>query len=306
MNMEKAYIVIINYNGEKDTVECLDSLMKTQKGNFVIKTIIVDNYPENPIDIDEGKYKGLGLKVIFNSQNLGFSGGNNVGINYALENGADYVLLLNNDTLVKPDFLLKLFEFAKKKKDAGIIAPKIYFAKGFEFHKDRYKKEDQGKVIWYAGGILDLKNVIGRHVGVDEVDHGQYNSPGETGFASGCCMLIKKEVFEKVGFLDEKYFLYYEDSEFCLRAKKAGFKVFFTPDSIIWHKNAGSAGGSGSDIQDYYITRNRLLFGNKYAPVRSKISLIKEGLMLALKGRPMQRLGAKDYFLKRFGKSGHF
>ena len=306
MSMEKAYIVIINYNGEKNTVECLDSLMKIQKGNFAIKTIIVDNYPENSIDIDEEKYKGLGLKVIFKSQNLGFSGGNNVGINYALENGADYVLLLNNDTLVKPDFLLKLLDFAKKKKDAGIIAPKIYFAKGFEFHKDRYKSKDLGKVIWYAGGILDLKNVVGRHVGVDEVDQGHYNSPGETGFASGCCMLIKKEVFEKVGFLDEKYFLYYEDSEFCLRAKNSGFKVYYVPDSVVWHKNAGSAGGSGSDIQDYYITRNRLLFGNKYAPIRARTSLFREGLMLAIKGRPMQRLGAKDYFLKRFGKSRHF
>ncbi len=304
--MKKIAIVIINYNGEKDTIECLDSLEKIKRNKFTLSTIVVDNYPKNPIKISEEKYSLINLKLIFNKENLGFSGGNNVGIKYALDDGVDYILLLNNDTTVDDDFLTNLFEFLEKEKLSGIAAPKIYFSKGREFHKERYRKEDLGKVIWYAGGLIDFRNVIGRHVGVDEVDRGQYNSPRETGFASGCCMLIKKEVFEKIGFLNEKYFLYYEDSEFCLRAKKAGFKVFFAPKSVIWHKNAGSAGGSGSDLQDYYITRNRLLFGTSYAPLRSKIALYKEGLMLLIRGRPMQKAGVKDYFLKKFGRAIYF
>ena len=304
--MKNVFVIILNYNGKRDTVDCLDSLHKVKRDKFSLHTIVVDNYPKYPIDVDEKDYRQIVLKIIYNSQNLGFAGGNNVGIEYALKNEADYVLLLNNDTVVREDFLEKLFGFAEKRHDGGIIAPKIYFAKGYEFHKDRYKSEDLGKVIWYAGGLIDFRNVIGRHVGVDEVDKGQYDNPGETDFASGCCMLIKKEVFEKAGLLDEKYFLYYEDSEFSQRTKKAGFKIYYFPDSIIWHKNAGSAGGSGSDLQDYYITRNRLLFGLKYAPIRPRISLIREGLILVLKGRPKQRLGAKDYFLKRFGKSRHF
>jgi GT2 family glycosyltransferase len=304
--MKKIYIVSINYKKHKNTINLLESLKKITKENYFLSTVVIDNFPEDQIKVKESEYKDINLKVIYNKKNLGFSGGCNTGIKYALENEANYVLLLNNDTLVKEDFLLKLFEFAEKTQDAGLIVPKIYFAKGYEFHKDKYKKDDLGKVFWYAGGILDWKNVIGMHRGVDEVDHGQYDETGETDFASGCCMLIPSEVFKKVGFLDENYFLYYEDSDFSQKAKKAGFKIYYVPDSVIWHKNAGSTGGSGSSLQDYYITRNRLLFGNRFAPLRSKIALNREGISLIFHGRKWQKLGAKDYYLHRLGKSKHF
>jgi GT2 family glycosyltransferase len=304
--MKKIAIVMINYNGQKDTVDCLESILKIRKDGFRIETIIVDNYPENRIDIDEKKYKEISLKIIFNPINSGFSGGNNVGIKHALKENADYVLLLNNDTLVKSNFLEELFNFAESTPQAGLIVPKIYFAKGFEFHKDRYKSEELGKVFWYAGGNMDWANVIGHHRGVDEVDQGQYDNIETTDFASGCCVLIRSEVFKKIGFLDEDYFLYYEDSDFSERAKKAGFRIYYLPTSVIWHKNAGSTGGSGSKLQDYYITRNRLLFGNRFAPLRSKLALNREGLSLIAKGREWQKWGAKDYYLRKFGKSTRF
>ena len=304
--MKKIYIVLINYNGQKDTVECLESLLKIKHIDFEFSTIVVDNYPENRIEIDENKFKDINLKVIFNPVNSGFSGGNNVGIKEALKNDADYILLLNNDTYVKEDFLQKLLDFAEKNEKAGLIVPKIYFAKGNEFHKDRYKKEELGKVFWYAGGDMDWRNVIGSHRGVDEVDHGQYDEVVQTDFATGCCVLIKSEVIKKIGVLDEKYFLYYEDSDFSERAKKAGFRIYYLPTSIIWHKNAGSTGGSGSKLQDYYITRNRLMFGEKYAPLKSKSALIREGIRLSLNGREWQKKGAKDYFRRSFGKAKHF
>lgn len=304
--MKKIFIVIVNYNGEKDTVDCLESLEKINKKSFEIYTVIVDNNSKNPISISEKDFKNLNLKIIFSKENLGFSGGNNLGINYALENEADYVLLLNNDTLVKVDFLQKLFEFAEGNKNAGLVVPKIYFAKGYEFHKDRYKNAELGKVFWYAGGRMDWKNVIGHHIGVDEVDTGQYEEVKETDFASGCCVLIKKEVFEKVGLLDEKYFLYYEDSDFSESAKRAGFEIYYLPTSVIWHKNAGSTGGSGSELQDYYITRNRLLFGNRFAPTRSKLALNREGISLIISGRKWQKKGARDYYIGKLGKSNYF
>lgn len=300
--MLKVFIILIYYKGKKDTIECLNSITKIDHQGFDLNTVLVDNNPEERIKINEKDFNSIKLNVVKSSKNSGFSGGNNIGIKEALENKADYVLLLNNDTIVKEDFLTKLINFAESKKDAGIIAPKIYFAKGYEFHKSRYKEKELGKVIWYAGGVMDWENVIGHHKGVDDVDIGQFNEKEETEFASGCCMLIKNEVFEKVGLLDEKYFLYYEDSDFSVKAKKNDFKIYFQPESIIWHKNAGSTGGSGSGIQDYYITRNRLLFGNRYAPMRSKIALNREGISLIFSGRKMQKKGAKDYFLRRFGK----
>lgn len=304
--MKKIYIVMINYNAQENTIDCLDSLMKLKTDGFELHTIVVNNSPENEIKIDANKYIKINLKVIFNSVNSGFSGGINKGIIIALDNKADYVLIQNNDTFVKEDFLFNLFNFAEKNEKAGIVVPKIYFAKGFEFHKDRYESSELGKVLWYAGGRMDWKNVIGHHIGVDEVDHGQYNGAEETDFASGCSMLVASKVFGDVGMLDENYFLYYEDSDFSVRAKKAKYKIYYVPSSVVWHKNAGSTGGSGSRLQDYYITRNRMYFGIKFASTRSKIALLREGLRNILTGREWQRAGSIDYFLGRMGKSTRF
>ncbi len=186
--------------------------------------------------------------------------------------------------------------------DAGAISPKIYFAKGFEFHKNRYKKEDLGKVLWYAGGKIDWKNMLGFHRGVDEVDIGQFSKLYETEFATGCCMLVKREVFERVGLFNNKYFLYLEDLDFSLKTRKKGFKIIYQPKAVMWHENAGSAGGSGSPLQEYFITRNRLLFGFKYAPLRTKIALFKESIKILAGGRTNQKKGIRDFYLRRFGK----
>ncbi|MDP3988170.1 MAG: glycosyltransferase family 2 protein [Candidatus Levybacteria bacterium] len=296
--MKKIAIVILNFNGEKDTLECLKSLEKVNVQNSEVKIIVVDNGSSQ-------KFKVEDLKVIREEVNLGYSGGNNVGIKKALDWGADYILLLNNDTIVDKDLIGEMVNVAEADEKTGIIAPKIYFEKGFEFHKDRYKKEDLGKVIWYAGAVMDWKNLIGHHRGVDEVDMGQYDKEGETDFASGCCMLIKRKVFEKIGLFDKKYFLYYEDSDFNQRVKRAGFKIMFAPKGILWHKNAGSAGGSGSNLQDYYISRNRLLFGIKYGGLRLKTSLIKESMKLLLNGRKWQKLAVLDFYLGRFGRGSY-
>jgi GT2 family glycosyltransferase len=303
--MKSVFVSLLNFNGRKNTLECLESLKKINLADIKLTVLIVDNNSTEPLDLKDDVQGEIKIKVIKNKNNLGFSGGNNVGIRYALKNNADYILLLNNDTYVDPNFLTELLKTAEKDKSFGILVPKIYFAPGFEFHKDRYAKEQLGKVFWYAGGKMDWNNVIGSNRGVDEVDKGQFDKTEETEIATGCCMLISREVSEKIGYFDEEYFLYYEDADLTIRAKNNGFKIMYVPGSIIWHKNAGSVGGSGSVLQDYYITRNRLLFGFRYAPARSKLALFRESLALLFKGRQWQKRGVIDFYLEKFGKGSY-
>ncbi len=305
--MKKVFLIILNWNGGRLTVNCLKSLKNIKTNGLKPEVVVIDNgSTDNSIEEIENfnlKNKNLPfeLKILKNKKNLGYAEGNNVGIKYALKNGADYVCLLNNDTRVSPDFLIQLIKVAESEEKIGIVGGKIYFEKGYEFHKDRYKKEDLGKVIWYAGGIVDWRNVYAQHRGVDEVDNGQYDSAEETEYINGCLMLVKRIVFEKVGFLDARYFLYFEENDFCQRAKKAGFKLIYTHKATIWHLNAGSS-GVGSDLHDYFLTRNRLLFGMKYAPLKTKLALIKESFRILKKGRPWQKIAVKDFYLFRFGK----
>ncbi len=235
-----------------------------------------------------------------NDKNLGFAGGNYVGIKKAIADGCEYIMLLNNDTIVDVNLVKGLLKVMDQDKKIGISAPKIYFAPGFEFHK-KYKKIDQGKVIWYAGGVMDWKNVIGRQRGVDEVDVGQYDTEELTEFATGCCMMIRSQILEKIGMFDDRYFLYYEENDFCQKVKRAGLKIVYVPSAFLWHKNAQSTGGVGSALQDYFISRNRMLFGNLYAPFKTKLALFRESLRLLKSGRTWQKKGIQDYYLKRFG-----
>ena len=303
--MKKVFILILNYNSRENTMDCLRSLERVVKTNFSLNIVLIDNASSENFYLDKDFKSKIPIKIIKNNFNLGFSEGNNVGLRYSLENGADYVCLLNNDTIVDKLFLENLFKTGEVNKEYGILVPKIYFAPGFEFHKDRYSQKEFGRVFWYGGGRMDWKNIYGYHRGVDEVDSGQYDKAEETEMATGCCMLIKREILEKAGLFDNKYFLYYEDSDLSIRTKRKNFKIIYVPSSVIWHKNAGSGGGSGSALQDYYITRNRLLFGFRYAPIRSKLALFRESLSLFLKGRKWQKRGIVDYYLRRLEKGSY-
>lgn len=303
--MKKVFLVILNYKGHQNTFDLLDSLKKIDQSKFELHTVVVDNCPSDPIKIEISDFKELKLEVIFNEKNLGFSGGNNVGIKYALENGADYVVIQNNDTLVHKNYLEEMVRLAEEKELAGAIVPKIYFAKGFEFHNSKYDENDLGKVFWYAGGSVDWKNVLGKHRGVDEVDKGQYDEMVETELATGCCVLLTRKSLEKVGGYDDRYFLYYEDADLSKRLLVAEFKIYYCPKATIWHKNAQSTGGSGSDLQDYFISRNRMLFGTRFAGIRARTALMRESGRLILKGRKWQRRGILDFYLRRFGRGSY-
>lgn len=296
----KLSIIIINFNNVNDTKKCLLSLEKADKSNLELATIIVNN-TSNRKNLSSLKKEFPKKIFIDNKNNIGFAQGNNVGIQQALTAKSDYVLLLNNDTLVDKKFLLQLVEAINNDDKIGIVCPKIYFASGFEFHKNRYQKNQLGRVLWYAGGLIDWQNILPSHRGVDKVDTGQYDKAVETAFATGCCMLVKKQVFEKIGFFDNKYFLYWEDIDFCQRAKKADFKILYTPSSVIWHKNASSSGGAGSHLAVYYQTRNRLLFAFKYAKLKNKLSLVKEAIKTLIIGSQWEKKAVRDFLLLKFG-----
>jgi GT2 family glycosyltransferase len=302
--MKRITLVILDYKNKKDTKECIASLTDLVLEDISLSVILVNNDTSEIYQEKEFPSK-FPLKVINNKVNNGFSGGSNTGIHEALGEKADYIVLLNNDTVVEKRLLTELLAVITTDENIGLVSPKIYFAKGSEFHKEKYKKEDLGKVFWYAGGIMDWKNVLGKHRGVDDVDHGQFETTEETDFATGCCMMFRARLIKEVGIFDEKYFLYYEDSDFNQRVKKKGYKVMYVPKAVVWHKNAGSTGGSGSALQDYFITRNRLLFGMSYAPLRSKIALLKESLRILRNGRVWQKVGVKDYYMGKFGKGSY-
>lgn len=290
--MPRVAIILVNWNGETDTIACLTSISKLLTSHFSLFTIVVDNGSTDD-SVPAIRKKFPRVEVIEAGKNLGFTGGNNLGIKRALEAGADFVWLLNNDTVVDKHALAVLVDVFGDKR-VGVAGSKIYFTAGREYHKDRYAKKDLGRVLWYAGGVIDWNNMYASHRGVDEVDEGQYDITEETQFVTGCSMMIRREVFHKIGSLDEKFFAYLEDVDFCLRAKHAGYKLLYVPRSIVWHKNAGSS-GVGSDTHQYYMTRNRLIVGFRYAPSRTKLALVREAVRFIIRGPAIRRKAVIDF-----------
>lgn len=234
---------------------------------------MIDNDSEDN-SIEAFKKSFPEITYIQNDKNLGYSGGNNVGIKRAIEDGAEWVILLNNDTTIKSDTLEKLVSLTDK-YGYDIASPKIYFYPEREFHYNQYLDSERGKVIWYAGGRIDWANIIPKHIGVDEFDHGQWEQAQETEFATGCCMLIKATVIKTIGMLDDTYTAYFEDTDYCMKAKKAGYKVGYIPQSKMWHKNAGSTGGSGSVSQIDLVDKSRFIFAMRYGSWRAKLAIIR-------------------------------
>ncbi|MBU1327463.1 glycosyltransferase family 2 protein [Patescibacteria group bacterium] len=295
----RVFVVIVNWNGKNDTLTCLSSLLSINKEKVRLHVIVVDNGSTD--DSVRGiQEKHPWVKMLTTGENLGFTGGNNAGIRYALREGADYIWLLNNDTIVDKDALSILRAF--EDPGAGIAGSKIYFAPGKEYHKDRYSQSERGKVFWYAGGIIDWANMYASHRGVDAVDEGQYDRLEQTPFITGCSMMARRGVFEKIGVLDDRLYLYLEDVDICLRAKRHGFSLWYVPSSIVWHVNAGSSGGAGNPLQDYYITRNRLLVGFRWAPIRTKAALLREAVRMLSGPHPIKRKAVLDAFLGKWGK----
>jgi|SRR3989344_1179551 len=244
---KKISVVVLNWNGIDDTLKCIESVKRLDYPDYDI--VVLDNGSKGDDIFILKKVKGINF--IDNKDNLGFAEGNNVGINYALKNGADAVFLLNNDTLIDSKALkhlaLKLFSDDK----IGIVGPKIYYF--------------DNKTLWFAGGTINYFVGDPHHIGDKELDHGQYNKESETDYITGAAMLVKKEVFDKIGLLDKDFFAFYEELDFNVRARKAGFGRWYVPKAKVKHKVSASAGRSSPMIIMLNM-RNRLIFMRKNAP----------------------------------------
>ncbi len=298
MMTKNTAIILVNWNGKELTLSCLASLKKLKGQDNPLIIVVDNNSSDDSVSAIQKQFPDI--SIIQNERNVGFTGGNNRGIEYALGRGVEFIWLLNNDTVVHPDAFRSLLS-AFNDEIVGIAGSKIYFAPGYEFHKNSYTKSERGHVLWYAGGKIDWNNVYGSHRGVDEVDKGQYDMTEETEFITGCSMMVRRKVFEKIGTFDEKYYLYLEDLDFSVRARKAGFRLLYVPASVIWHKNAGSTARPGHSLHEYYFTRNRLLLGKKFASFRTKAALVREAGKFLIRGSAVKRRAVFDALLCRFG-----
>ena len=263
-------IITVNYENYPVTEEFLESFEKQSDQNFVVYIADISNTKQ--------KIKERPFIRIIQGENKGYAHGVNLGLKQAIGNGLSRFAIINNDTEVDVKFSNNVVKSIDKNKKAS-MGGKIYYFSGYEYHKSRYKKDDLGKVFWYAGGFVDWNHATVHHRGVDEVDTDQYNQFEETGFVTGCLTCFDKDVLDKVGFWDESYFLYYEDADWCERAKRRGIKLYYDPSIIIWHKNAQSTGGSGSSLHQKYQESSRRRFAMKYAPLKTKLHLLKNRLI---------------------------
>jgi GT2 family glycosyltransferase len=252
--MKRIAVILVDWNGVEVTRECLRSLSYLNKSNlYSVQIILVDNGSAIPImPILIGEFPGV---IYFRSElNLGFAGGNNIGIRYAIDNNYDYSVLLNNDTTVSPEFIEKLFSQMETDSSIGVTQPKIYF---------QHNKEE----IWNAGNRYNSWLGITSTIGYGQKDKAEYNFRKEMRWATGCAMMIRNAIFtsNNLSFLNENYETYYEDVEFSFRVKKAGFRILYVPDSTIYHiagysvnSNTTSNEGRTHPFIVYLHSRNRI------------------------------------------------
>ena len=242
MDIVRLSIITINYNGLKDTCELIDTLPLKDKS---IEVIVVDNASnQDEAAIIEERYPQV--KVIRSKENIGFAGGNNLGIKAAQ---GKYLFFLNNDTLLKPQTsgLKPLISRLESSPKIGMVCPKIKFSW-------------DSQLIQFAGYTpLSPVTMRNKAIGCGEADHGQYDTAHSTPYAHGAAMMVKREVIEKAGQMPECYFLYYEELDWSMMIRRAGYEIWYEPSCTIFHKESQTT-GQNSPLRTNYITRNRFLF----------------------------------------------
>lgn len=301
--MEKRIsVILVNYNGKKYNDACIRSVLNNTVRDQ-IQVVIVDNAST------DGSLEALRdvwgqnkqVHIIVLDQNLGFSKANNEGIRWSMEQGIEHFLLLNNDTETEKDTVERMFSCYQKTR--GIVVPKVYYA-------------DRRDTVWCAGGYFTPVILKAVQRGLNQRDRKQLNQSRKCGFANGCAMLLSKEIVDRIGYLDERFFLYYEDTEYSMRAGRLQINIWYCAEAVVYHKVNGSTAGNEKPENAYYITRNWLLCNKIYmSKVRFAVFLVyffcnRAAWMLIwlLKGRrkmcvAMMR-GIKDFFCGRWGKMG--
>lgn len=294
-------VVVLSFNRREDTVACLESLRRVRWEPLT--TVVVDNAStDGTLEVVRREFPEVVL--IHSDENLGFAEGNNVGLRAALAAGADYALLLNNDTIADEGLVEALVAEARRRPDAGALCPMIYYV-------------DPPDRIWYAGARFDPRALHnGRHTGYRERDTGQYHAVREIGRATGAAMLVPREVVERVGYMDGGLFLQVEDVEWSLRMRAAGYRILFVPAGKVWHHVSVASGGERAPDTAYYEMRNTLEVCSRHVPARGLARLGRETgtlilhlLHARLAPRPLANAravldGWRDYRAGRLGPRG--
>jgi GT2 family glycosyltransferase len=306
-------IIVVNWNNASDTIACIASLHDIQYSAFDI--IVVDNGSHDG-SADEIQAAADDITLIRNERNLGFAVGNNIGIQRAVKNGADAVLLLNNDTTVDPEILNAFVSALDTHPDAGFLTAKIYYF-------------DDPKRIWmglphWAGDTCSFE-----HDGLDALDeHGAFEKIEEISYACGCALFATADTLARVGLMEPKFFCYFEEVDWCFRAAREGLRSYFVPGAKVWHKVSATSGGKQAPIVRYFRTRNRLLFAKRNLAGRERTTFMRnvrhEGLrdmgwrepgllatlkraywnVLSLRTDPQRSAwtcGIRDFYRGRFG-----
>lgn len=269
------YVIILNWNGWRDTLECLHSLSQVTHQNT--KIIVVDNGSEDD-SIDNLEVLGSSFTLIKSPKNLGFSGGNNLGIAAAMKDGAEYILLLNNDTVVDPEIVSEFLAAARSFPDAKAFGAKIYYY-------------DDPCCLWYAGGSPSNSSYdCPGHRGSNERDIGLYNETEITNFINGCAFFISTNTIRQIGLLDENYFYMFEDVDWSERVISAGNDCLYVPNAKVWHKTHRSTSGSLNAHWCYFYERNRLLWLEKFRSgvPRYKVLFYQANLIIKKLGSPVK------------------
>jgi len=307
-------VVVLTWNGEEDTVACLASLQRVHYDNLSV--VVVDNGSADRT-VPRVRAEFPDVAMLETGANLGFAGGNNVGIRYALDHGADYVFLLNNDTIVDPAVVRHLVDAAEADPSVGVIGPKVFF----------FSEPDH---VWYGGGWVQRWAGASGHIGLGERDRMNQGEPLDTAYVTGCALMARASVLRRVGLLEPAFFIYWEDVDLSFRIRRAGYRVLYAPRAVLWHKVSRTFGGTADhrffyggrahgpeSVTSLYLgTRNNLLFVERnvtwpfrvfvmgIALSRKVVKMVALFVMAGAPGRRKARgiaLGIRDYMLRRFG-----
>jgi GT2 family glycosyltransferase len=294
-------VVILAFNGREDTLRCLESIERVEWDDLT--TFVVDNASSDGV-VGAVEERFPDVRVIRSERNLGFAGGNNLGLRAAHEAGAEYMLILNNDTVVDPASIRELVAEAERRPDAGALCPLIYYM-------------DPPERIWYAGARFDpRRGYNGRHTGYRERDRDQYAGTRETGRATGAAILVPRRTIDEVGYLDERLFLHVEDVEWSLRIREAGYRILLVPSARVWHRVSVAMGGEHSPSSAYYSIRNTLAVCDWHAPLSGVAALRRSFVIWTVAlvhtrraPHPLRNLrsvieGRRDYRAGRLGERG--
>lgn len=295
-------VILLTWNHLHDTLECLDSL--AQQTYAPLQVVLVDNgSTDETVGVVHAQYPQV--CVIENGKNLGYAEGNNVGVRHALAQQADYILVLNNDTTLAPGCIARLVADLQMHPNAA-ATPKCFFA-------------DAPDTLYYAGGRLTAWQTT--HRGYNQRDAAEYALSGETEWLTGCALLAPRQVWQRVGLFEPRYFLLFEDADWSLRARRLGVTLRYVADAELWHKASRSFGEQFTPTYAYYYMRNTLLFIERNFPWRQKRWMYRDVLrkahvhpMLMSTDSSRERQtalhrataqGIRDYFLRRFGERKH-